>query len=604
MAKILGIDLGTTNSAMSIIEGGEVKIISNSEGNRTTPSIIAFTENGERKVGEPAKRQAITNPEKTIYSIKRFMGLNYDDCLDEIKRAPYKVNKSDSGLPIVDIENKTYTPQEISAMILTKLKKDAESYIGEKITEAVITVPAYFSESQRKDTIAAGKIAGLEVRRIINEPTAAALTYGIDRSEDEQKIIVFDFGGGTHDVTVLEFGDGVFEVLSTSGDVHLGGDDVDNVLIDYMVEKFKEQENIDLTTDPMAIQRLKDSAEKAKIELSSTSTTEINLPYITATNSGPKHFNIKINRSEFERLIQPIVERTITPCKEALEAAKLNIGDIDQVILVGGSTRIPAIQKAVEDFFVGCTINKSVDPDLCVAMGAGTQGAILSSDIDDVILLDVTPLNIGIETMGGVATTLVEANTTIPTKKSQIFSTAADNQSSVSIKVCSGNRPLFNDNQKLGEFILEGIEPAPRGIPQIEVTFDIDANSILTVTAIDKNTGEKQSIRIEGSGQLSPEDIERMKTEAEKFEAEDRKRVEIVEEKNKCESIIFETQKKIEKHQDRIADDTKTQLNDCIASVTEAMTTDDVTKMKELTNKIIELSSVFIELEKEEINNS
>ena len=596
MGKILGIDLGTTNSAISIIEAGEVKIIPNAEGNRTTPSIVAFTEKGERKIGEPAKRQAVTNPEKTINSIKRFMGMAYDDCLDDIKRYSYNI-KNSNGMPVVLIDDKEYSPQEISAMILSKLKRDAEEYTGEKITEAVITVPAYFSDSQRKDTITAGKIAGLEVKRIINEPTAAALTYGIDKSEQEQKILIFDFGGGTHDVTVMEFGDGVFEVLSTSGDTHLGGDDIDNALIDHFIDDFKSSKGLDLSNDKMALQRLKEAAEKAKVELSSATSTDINLPYITMTNGGPLHYTKTLSRSDFERLIDDIVKRTIQPCEIALKQANLSKSDIDQIILVGGSTRIPCVQDALSNFFDGKQINKSVDPDLCVAIGAGTQGAILSSDIDDVILLDVAPLNIGIETMGGVSSVLVEANTTIPTKKSQIFTTTADNQSSVKIRVCSGNRPMFNDNQFLGEFILDGIDPSPKGIPQIEVTFDMDANSVLTVTAMDKKTEKKCSITIEGSGQLSKEDVERMQKQAEEFEKQDKEKLETVQLKNQLDIICFDTEKQLEKHGDRISDNTKTTLLElCNKVKSQELSKEELLDIKK---QIESLSEIFNDLERE-----
>ena len=596
MGKIIGIDLGTTNSAISIIEAGEVKIIPNSEGNRTTPSIVAFTAKGERKVGEPAKRQAVTNPEKTINSIKRFMGMAYNDCISDIERYSYNI-KELNGMPVVLIDDKKYSPQEISAMILSKLKRDAEQYIGEKITEAVITVPAYFSDSQRKDTITAGKIAGLDVKRIINEPTAAALTYGIDKSEQDQKILIFDFGGGTHDVTIMEFGDGVFEVLSTSGDTHLGGDDIDNALIDYFIGDFKSSNGIDLSSDKMSLQRLKEAAEKAKIELSSTNSTDINLPYITMSNNGPLHYTNTLIRSDFERLIDGIVKRTITPCEIALKQANLSKYDIDQIILVGGSTRIPYVQDALGNFFDGKQINKSVDPDLCVAIGAGTQGAILSSDIDDVILLDVAPLNIGIETMGGVSSVLVESNTTIPTKKSQTFTTTADNQSSVKIKVCSGNRPMFNDNQFLGEFTLDGIEPSPKGIPEIEVTFDMDANSVLTVTAMDNKTKKKCSITIEGSGQLSKEDIERMQMEAEKFERKDKEKLETIQLKNQVDFICFETEKKIEKYGDRISDNTKKSLTElCNKTKAQELSKETLLEIKE---EIERLSDIFCELEKE-----
>ncbi|NBR83657.1 MAG: molecular chaperone DnaK, partial [Flavobacteriia bacterium] len=514
MSKVIGIDLGTTNSCVAVMEGNEPVVIPNSEGHRTTPSMVAFVEDGERKVGDPAKRQAITNPTKTIYSIKRFMGKSYSDSSREVDRVPYTVSKGDNNTPRVDIDGRLYTPQELSAMILQKMKKTAEDYLGASVSEAVITVPAYFNDAERQATKEAGEIAGLTVRRIINEPTAAALAYGIDKKQQEEKIVVFDCGGGTHDVSILELGDGVFEVKSTDGDVHLGGDDFDQKIIDWLAEEFKTQEGIDLREDAMALQRLKEAAEKAKIELSSTSSTEINLPYITATSSGPKHLVRPFSRAQFEQLASDLIDRTIEPCRTALEKAGLSTGDIDQVILVGGSTRIPAIQDAVKNFF-GKEASKGVNPDEVVAIGAAIQGGVLSGDVKDVLLLDVTPLSLGIETMGSVFTKLIESNTTIPTKKSETFSTAADNQPSVEIHVLQGERPMAGDNKTIGRFHLDGIPPAPRGTPQIEVTFDIDANGILNVSAKDKATGKEQSIRIEASSGLSKDEIDKMKQEAE-----------------------------------------------------------------------------------------
>lgn len=556
MSKIIGIDLGTTNSCVAVMEGNEPVVIANSEGKRTTPSIVAFAENGERKVGEPAKRQAITNPTKTISSIKRFMGSSFAEVSKEASRVPYKVVKGDNNTPRVEIDDRKYTPQEISAMILQKMKKTAEDFLGHEVTEAVITVPAYFNDAQRQATKEAGEIAGLNVKRIINEPTAAALAYGLDKAHKDMKIVVFDCGGGTHDVSVLELGDGVFEVKSTDGDTHLGGDDFDHIIIEWLAVEFKNENGMDLHQDPMALQRLKEAAEKAKIELSSTTSTEINLPYITADATGPKHLVRTLSRAKFEQLAADLIKRTIDPCKSALKNAGLKTSDIDEIILVGGSTRIPAIQDAVKAFF-GKEPSKGVNPDEVVAIGAAIQGGVLTGEVKDVLLLDVTPLSLGIETMGGVMTKLIEANTTIPSKKAETFSTAADNQPSVEIHILQGERPMAAQNRTIGRFILDGIPPAPRGVPQVEVAFDIDANGILHVSAKDKATGKEQKIRIEASSGLTDEEIKRMKEEAEKNAESDKAAKEEAEKINSADALIFSTEKQLKEFGEKISEDKK-----------------------------------------------
>ena len=585
MGKIIGVDLGTTNSCVAVMEGNEPVVITNSEGKRTTPSIVGFINGGERKIGDPAKRQSVTNPDKTVYSIKRFMGLTFDESKGEVGRVPYKLVKGEGNTPRVSIEDRMYSPQEISAMILQKMKQTAEDYLGTEVTEAVITVPAYFNDAQRQATKEAGEIAGLKVLRIINEPTAAALAYGLDKKSKDMKVVVFDCGGGTHDVSVLDLGDGIFEVLSTDGDTHLGGDDFDNTIIDWLVKEFKEENNLDLTKDPMALQRLRESAEKAKIELSSTSSTEINLPYIMPVDGIPKHLVRTLTRSKFEQLVDSLVQRTIAPCKSALKNAGLKTTDIDEIILVGGTTRIPAIHDAVKKFF-GKEPSKGVNPDEVVALGAAIQGGVLAGDVKDVLLLDVTPLSLGIETMGGVFTKLIESNTTIPTKKSQVFSTAVDNQPSVEIHVLQGERTMVRDNRTIGRFHLDGLPPAMRGIPQVEVTFDIDANGIINVSAMDKATNKQQSIRIESSSGLSKEEIEKMKQEAEMNAESDKKAKEDADAINIADSTIFNVEKSLTDLEGKISEEQKSEITSTLEKLKEAHSKKDVELSKSLVDEV------------------
>jgi molecular chaperone DnaK len=585
MRKVIGIDLGTTNSCVAVMEGNEPVVIANSEGGRTTPSIVAFTKTGERLVGQPAKRQAVTNPKKTIFSIKRFMGRRIDEVREEMKRVPYEVVAGENNTARVKIDDKLYSPPEISAMILQKMKKTAEDYLGHEVTEAVITVPAYFNDAQRQATKDAGEIAGLKVLRIINEPTAAALAYGLDKKNKEQIVAVYDLGGGTFDISILEIGNGVFEVKSTNGDTHLGGDDFDQRIIDYIADEFMKQEGVDLRKDPMALQRLKEAAEKAKIELSNSLQTDINLPFITATADGPKHLNITLTRSKFEQLVDDLIERTIEPCRQAIKDAGITVDQIDEVILVGGSTRVPKVQEVVRKFFKK-EPHKGVNPDEVVAVGAAIQGAVLTGEVKDILLLDVTPLNLGIETLGGVMTVLIPANTTIPTRKSEIFSTAADNQTSVEIHVLQGNRPMAADNRTLGRFHLDGIPPAPRGVPQIEVTFDIDANGILHVSAKDKATNKEQSIRITASSGLSKEEIEKMKREAQEHAEEDKRKKEAAEIRNNADSQAFAAEKFVNEYKDKLSEADRAAIENEIKAVREALNSNDTNRIKSASEKL------------------